>query len=844
MAKLYPPYLEGTIPAFYGNSITVPFAMNRAVSKNDIKGFSLLIKTIQTGQQIENIVSTNYDISKGIIIFNITGNKYSIGQSYKIQIAYIDEKDSTVGYYSTVAVVKYTEIPTISIEGLSNTGNSQKYNYIGKYITYDISEKMYSSKFKIYDSSKKLIRETAEKIHNSLNDDAPVLDGGRWKYTATEKYDWVEELDPGSTFFIQFTAKTIGLMNIESPLYQIVQGEPIPLNNNITVIPLLNYDNGYMAIHLKGETSLRGKYALSRSDEKENFKVWNEIMRFTLGDENDFLVWKDFTLEQGIAYKYSIFMIDGAGNYSNRSISNAVVADFEDMFLFDGDRQLRIRFNPKVSSFKSTKVESKTDTIGGKFPYFFRNGHINYKEFPISGLLTHLSDDDGYFEVAWAKEKYEDRFSTRGEGLYNTQLNTKNIEMERKFKLKVLEWLTNGKPKLFRSPSEGNYIVRLMNVSLSPTDSLSRMIHSFNSTACEVMEYNHQNLVDTSIIKDSLLIGAGSDKFITKAILSNVNINDFRNNNFMTSHQIQTITKIKFNITTGSFKLYINDFSESFLIPDQLNIVNIPIKKYTCDSWNSVSGTCDIEYETQLIPNINENISSVSTIDVPIIQLSGIENMYNSDGEASNLLNGFLSSIPGMSRSISNTPEQKEYLSQIFEIKIKRRNSIETKEKYENNWNSLTLKNSSSIITQSKNTLYEVYDVNGYYIKGYRENGKNILLQSLSTLEQNLNTRYCLVCDKIDSSISPDIYEVKENETLILNSSDIDFSQYSKIRGNIFLDVELCCRLGSKVYTNSIDNNYLIALKKFQDSNYNSQDELENCLKDIQSYWKEGRFNG
>jgi hypothetical protein len=29
-----------------------------------------------------------------------------------------------------------------------------------------------------------------------------------------------------------------------------------------------------------------------------------------------------------------------------------VVADFEDMFLYDGERQLKIKFNPTVSSFK------------------------------------------------------------------------------------------------------------------------------------------------------------------------------------------------------------------------------------------------------------------------------------------------------------------------------------------------------------------------------------------------------------------------------------------------------------------------------------------------------------
>ena len=46
MAKLYPPQIEGTIPAFCQSSsanetyITVPFAMNKAVSWNDFTYFT------------------------------------------------------------------------------------------------------------------------------------------------------------------------------------------------------------------------------------------------------------------------------------------------------------------------------------------------------------------------------------------------------------------------------------------------------------------------------------------------------------------------------------------------------------------------------------------------------------------------------------------------------------------------------------------------------------------------------------------------------------------------------------------------------------------------------------
>ena len=47
MAKLYPPVIEGIIPAFYGDSITIPYSMNKGVNANEIAGFSLKIKTVQ-----------------------------------------------------------------------------------------------------------------------------------------------------------------------------------------------------------------------------------------------------------------------------------------------------------------------------------------------------------------------------------------------------------------------------------------------------------------------------------------------------------------------------------------------------------------------------------------------------------------------------------------------------------------------------------------------------------------------------------------------------------------------------------------------------------------------------
>ena len=165
-------------------------------------------------------------------------------------------------------------------------------------------------------------------------------------------------------------------------------------------------------------------------------------------------------------------------------------ADFEHAFLYDGERQLKIKYNPKVSSFKNDILESKTDTIGGQFPFIFRNGNVKYKEFPISGLISCLLDEENLF---MDKENL-------GQHDLSSNLISENIASEREFKLEVLEWLNNGQPKLFRSPTEGNYIVRLMNVSLAPNDTLGRMLHTFTATAYEIAECTYDNLSKLNLI--------------------------------------------------------------------------------------------------------------------------------------------------------------------------------------------------------------------------------------------------------------------------------------------------------------------------------------------------------
>lgn len=78
--------------------------------------------------------------------------------------------------------------------------------------------------------------------------------------------------------------------------------------------------------------------------------------------------------------------------------------------------------------------------------------------------------------------------------VYKSDRASDLIYAERKFRDTVMSWLSDGKPKLFRSETEGNIIVMLTGVSFTPLDK-SRLVYSLSCTATEIAEYNLSNLI-------------------------------------------------------------------------------------------------------------------------------------------------------------------------------------------------------------------------------------------------------------------------------------------------------------------------------------------------------------
>lgn len=506
MDRLYPPSIAGVLPSFYKTSfngtavLTVPFSMNKTVGIQQVSGYSLRIKTTNTDVLYGVIESTDWseDIANPYVTFVIPDKilkRLTIGSFYKVQLAYKNTL-GTVGYYSSVGILKYTSEPVVSISDFYlDTTNVNKTEYVGIYENKDDpTEKAYQYRFNLYTREGILLETSGWKFHNSYEDVSLTY--------STDRYVLNYALEQNSLYKIEYEVITNNNLTVKSPSYLVMDSESIAPEVKVRLVAELDYNNACINLSLIGdrmedgsEYTMIGAFLLSRASSLDNYSTWLPISRFRMtGQKPSSFLLNDYTIEQGATYIYSLQQFNDHEIYSNRILTDYIEGQFEDVFLYDGERQLKIKFNPKISTFKTVHQESKKNTLGSKYPYVFRNGVTAYKEFPIAGLISYMMDENEFF-LSIEKDLYIKNWE------HTTDIIDSNVLVERLFKLKVLDWLNNGKPKLFKSPQEGNYIVRLMNVQLQPIDTVSRMIHNFSCQATEITDYTPENLTAFGLLK-------------------------------------------------------------------------------------------------------------------------------------------------------------------------------------------------------------------------------------------------------------------------------------------------------------------------------------------------------
>jgi hypothetical protein len=400
----------------------------------------------------------------------------------------------------------------------------------------DISETLYSYNLALYDmADDEVLEESGELYTNqyytpnqmSYTLDTEFLEGQSYKlvltyttinkYTYSYKFNLVVSQDAIDSTSI--TAVTVD--NID----KVQDASFREVFNSLTSLDQ-EEEEGRIGIkfYLQNSNNYNGNICLRRASSKDNYTVWSDIKIVVCINHpvNSLAMIYDNTVESGVWYKYAVQTISTNGE---RSITNPsdpanispIIRDFHYAYLIgEGGKQLALRYNNTMASYTYNYSEAKTDTIGGQFPFITRNGNMKYRTFPVNGLISFNMDENQLFITD--KEIYCNPINGAPyTGVINSytnrrkekQLTTYDFKREFDFREKVLEFLQDGKPKLFKSASEGNIIVRLMSVAAQPNQTVNRMIYSFTSTAYEVAE----STLDNYIKYDFLEVGNWSSSF-------------------------------------------------------------------------------------------------------------------------------------------------------------------------------------------------------------------------------------------------------------------------------------------------------------------------------------------
>lgn len=341
-------------------------------------------------------------------------------------------------------------------------------------------------------------------------------------------------LENQETYQVTYDIRTNnGYQTITNPFNFVAVRSTLGDLENLSISAVEDQENGRVLLMLEATAGqlVTGNFVITRSSEASGFQLWEDIRYLNYFTE-DFTPAKtcfiDYTIESGITYRYAIQGMNTKKVRTNPLYTQTIKIDFEYGYLSRDGVQLRLTFNQKMSSFKHSTLRTKQDTLGDKYPHLLQNGNAYYAEFPISGLITYQGNTQTFFEARntgvyykdehiLATDKFEVRQGVRpqapssdastvnpddpssykpaesAEGVIDytitSDMTDDNIFIERKFREKVEGFLNDFTCKLYRSPTEGNIVVNLMNISMTPNEMLGRMIYDFSATAYEVLDF-------------------------------------------------------------------------------------------------------------------------------------------------------------------------------------------------------------------------------------------------------------------------------------------------------------------------------------------------------------------
>lgn len=478
----------------------------------------------------------------------------AIGQQKQSYAQWLSENLKKFSEWSTVGLLRGIAKPMFHLRGMNNdnfletntlfrlSGNLTFETGNPKLVESDVLKsytvKLFNADLRLLEYEEGVVLDKRELIEQSdllyANINGTVNDIG---------YLFKKRLEPGRFYYLEIEAETMSGYEFLNTYYVVTtqDGEDTIEGEILTET---DEENGLVKIFLNTSTPLN-RIVWQRTSSESNFSIWEDVFvdefelppvngeltddygliskdgeydehaeAWVLPQDSIYYTWIDNTVKSGVWYKYSVSIVD---QFDVRGVpletEEPVIIFFENVFLNSDDRSFKVCFNHKINSYKPVVMDSNSTTLGSKYPFITRNSAVDYKEFQLNGLVSALSNEDEYFITEMelygspeVKELYKKYNEDNRINQYNDYI------LERRFREEAEKYLKSGKVMLFKSLTEGNMLVRLTDVALTPDESLGRYMYSFSAKVSECDDCTLENIKKYGIASFKSVKGGSEDE--------------------------------------------------------------------------------------------------------------------------------------------------------------------------------------------------------------------------------------------------------------------------------------------------------------------------------------------
>lgn len=532
---MYPPIVATAQPTFdYKSNVRVYFALSPYDSSNGTNAPSQAQVVVKYQSNNKNALK----VASGILLTSIGSvsaaddpvigsrpmhyyvtihgsdlqtNGFTPNTIYKVQIRFKgDTGTAPISEWSTVCLLKPIITPTISLVGFPDSIDNNEISITNFYSVDPIFTGIYTPGT----NSNETLKTWQMILYNGNGDiilaDSGIVDASIYATNTTTPIECQlpYTMSDSTKYQIYFAIQTKNGYT-KSMIRQLMAYSYASAAPTGQVNLIINEEDGYAKVSSKVQLGTAGgSLTLRRTSSQSQFIIWQDIANQVFTEPSVSWDYYDFTIKSGVFYQYAVQKRDSYGRRSQSLRTDRQMGEFDDAFLVEKSEslesviQLKLRYDTSISNQLINISQSKTDTIGGKYPFVRRNGNMYYHSFPLSGLITTYMDNSHIFATDnelydQQKDLYQTAFGNHNLSVMSGQYN---YTLEREFREKVKAFLYDDKIKLFRSLTQGNMLIKLMDISLTPKEQLGRLIYSFSATAVEVDEPTIKNFDKYNIL--------------------------------------------------------------------------------------------------------------------------------------------------------------------------------------------------------------------------------------------------------------------------------------------------------------------------------------------------------